>query len=75
VCGKPRHSGNVHELEETAMPLRYNRTRGDRRFGYVLIAVFTLGILGAALATYLNGGHVPQANAGVQLFAKTTAPV
>jgi hypothetical protein len=57
------------------MPLKYNRTRGDRRFGYVLIAVFTLGILGAALATYLNGGHVPQVHAGVPHLAKTTAPV
>jgi hypothetical protein len=55
------------------MPLKYNRTRGDRRFGYVLIAVFTLGILGAALATYLNGG-VPQVHASALHLAKTTAP-
>jgi hypothetical protein len=56
------------------MPLTYRRTRPDRRFGYVLIAVFTLGILGAALATYLNGGHVPQVNASALHLAKTTAP-
>ena len=59
------------------MSLSYysRRTRPDRRFGFVLIAVFALGILGGALATYLNGGHVPQADAGSPHLAKTTAPV
>ncbi len=53
----------------------YARRKPDRRFGYVLIAVFTLGILGGALATYLNGGDVPQVHASARYLAKTTAPV
>ena len=57
------------------MPLSYHRTRPDRRFGYVLIAVFTLGMLGGALATYLNGGHVPQTHASAPHITKMTAPV
>ena len=58
------------------MSLYYmRRTRPDRRFGYVLIAIFTLGILGGALATYLNGGHVPAVHASALQLTKTTAPV
>ena len=41
------------------MSLSYHRTRPDRRFGIVLIVVFTIGILGASLATFQNGGGVP----------------
>lgn len=42
------------------MSLSYYRTRPDRRFGIVLIVVFTIGILGASLATVMNGGEVPE---------------
>jgi len=63
-------------LEETAMPLLYYRAKPDRRFGLVLIAVFTLGILGGSLATFLNGGHVPEAQTAVIVQqAKATAPL
>ena len=43
------------------MSLSYRRTRPDRRFGIVLIAVFAIGILGATLATIINGGEMPEA--------------
>jgi hypothetical protein len=52
-------------------------TKPDRRAGFVLIAVFVLGILGASLATVINGGHLPQSastTATVHL-TKTTAPL
>ena len=57
------------------MALSYTRTRPDRRFGYVLIAVFTIGILGGALATILNGGTVPESHATVVHLTKTAAPM
>lgn len=57
------------------MSLSYHRTRPDRRFGFVLIVVFTIGILGASLATIRNGGEVPaQATATVHL-TKAAAPL
>lgn len=37
-----------------------HRTRPDHRFGVVLIVVFTIAILGASLATIMNGGQVPE---------------
>lgn len=55
--------------------LYIRRARPDRGFGYVLIAIFTLGILGGLLATYLNGGHVPEVRASSLQLAKTTARV
>ncbi len=57
------------------MSLSYYRTKPDRRFGFVLIAVFTLGILGGSLATFLNGGHVPASGTAVVHLTKTTAPL
>ena len=57
------------------MSLSYTRTRPDRRFGYVLIAVFTIGILGGALATVLNGGTVPDTHATVLHFTHSAAPL
>jgi len=57
------------------MSLSYTRTRPDRRFGYVLIAVFTIGILGGALATILNGGTVPDDHATVLHLTNTAAPL
>ena len=56
------------------MSLSYIRTRPDRRFGYVLIAVFTIGILGGALATILNGGTVPD-DVTVLHLTNTQAPL
>jgi hypothetical protein len=57
------------------MSLSYYRTKPDRRFGFVLIAVFTLGILGGSLATFLNGGHVPVSQTAVHVTTTTTAPL
>ena len=57
------------------MPLQHYRAKPDRRFGFVLVAVFALGILGGALATFLNGGHVPQAQTTTVHLTKTTAPL
>jgi hypothetical protein len=63
------------QLEETAMSLFHYRTRPDRRFGFVLIAVFTLGILGGSLATFLNGGVVPATHTATVHLTKTAAPL
>jgi len=57
------------------MARSYSRTTLDRRFGYVLIAIFTLGILGGALATALNGGDVPDAQTTTVHFIKATTPL
>lgn len=57
------------------MSLLQYRTKPDRRFGIVLIAVFTLGILGGSLATFLNDGHVPVSGTAVVHLTKTTAPL
>jgi hypothetical protein len=57
------------------MSLSYYRTKPDRRFGFVLIAVFALGILGGSLATFLNGGHVPVSQTATVHQAKTIAPL
>jgi hypothetical protein len=57
------------------MSLSYYRTKPDRRFGFVLIAVFTLGILGGSLATFLNGGVVPVTQTAIVHVTKTTAPL
>ena len=57
-------------------PSHYD-TKPDRRAGIVLIAVFVLGILGASLATVMNGGELPEsatATATVHL-TKMTAPL
>jgi hypothetical protein len=56
------------------MSLSYQR-RPDRRFGFVLIAVFTLGILGATLATVMNGGEVPQAATATMHLIKASEPL
>jgi hypothetical protein len=61
--------------EETAMSLDYNRRKPDRRFGFVLIAIFTLGILGGSVATFLNGGEVPVSHTAIVDLTKTTAPL
>jgi hypothetical protein len=63
------------QLEETAMSLSYYRTKPDRRFGFVLIAVFTLGILGGSLATFLNDGVVPVTHTAIVHVTKPTAPL
>jgi hypothetical protein len=63
------------QLEETAMSILYYRTKPDRRFGFVLIAVFALGILGGSLATFLNGGHVPESQTATVHLTKTAAPL
>ena len=57
------------------MSQSYHRSRPDRRFGIVLIAVFTLGILGASLATIMNGGELPQSAAATVHLTKTSAPL
>ena len=57
------------------MTLSYIRTKPDRRCGYVLIAVFALGILGGTLATILNGGTVPEGQATVLHLTNTQAPL
>ena len=57
------------------MSLFHYRTRPDRRFGFVLIAVFTLGILGGSLATFLNDGHVPVSGTAIVHLTKANAPL
>jgi hypothetical protein len=57
------------------MALSYKRTRLDRRFGFVLIAVFALGILGGTLATAMNGGQVPDTQTTTLHLIKMTAPL
>jgi hypothetical protein len=57
------------------MPLIYRHTKPDRRFGIVLIAVFILGILGATLATVINGGEVPQAATATIHLIKASEPL
>jgi hypothetical protein len=57
------------------MSLLYYRTKPDRRFGLVLIAIFALGILGGSLATFLNGGVVPGTQTATVHHSKTTAPL
>jgi hypothetical protein len=56
------------------MALLYYRSKPDRRAGLVLIAVFTLGILGASLATVMNGGELPQSVTASLHLTKITAP-
>jgi hypothetical protein len=56
------------------MALSYRR-RLDRRFGFVLIAIFTLGVLGGALATALNGGDVPDAQTATAHVTRTDGPL
>jgi hypothetical protein len=57
------------------MSLLFYRTKPDRRAGLVLIAVFTLGFLGASLATIMNGGELPRAPAASVHLAKIAAPL
>jgi hypothetical protein len=53
----------------------YHDTRPDHRAGFVLIAVFTLGILGASLATVINGGEVPDSTHATVHLTKATSPL
>ena len=57
------------------MSLLHNRTKPDRRAGIVLITVFTLGILGASLAAFLNGGDLPQSAYAHAHTIKISAPL
>lgn len=57
------------------MSLLYYRTKPDRRAGFVLIVVFTLGILGASLAAAMNGGDLPQSASASVHLPKMTAPL
>jgi hypothetical protein len=57
------------------MSLSDHRTRPDRRFGIVLIVVFTIGILGASLATIKNGGEVPKSAFATVHLTKSPAPL
>jgi hypothetical protein len=57
------------------MSLSYRHTRPDRRFGIVLIAVFTLGILGATLATVMNGGELPESTSAIVHLTKASSPL
>jgi hypothetical protein len=58
------------------MSLSNYRTTPDRRAGIVLIAVFTLGILGASLAAIINGGQVPAQSASATVhLTKLSAPL
>lgn len=57
------------------MSLLHFRTRPDRRAGLVLIAIFTLGMLGASLAIAMNGGNVPQPALTKVHPTKITAPM
>ena len=50
-------------------------TKPDRRAGIVLIAVFVLGMLGASLATVMNGGDLPQSASATVHLTKMTAPL
>lgn len=55
----------------------YHDTKPDRRAGIVLITVFILGILGASLATAMNGGQLPESAAATATvhLTKMTAPL
>lgn len=55
-------------------PSHYD-TKPDRRAGIVLIAVFVLGILGASLATVMNGGDLPQSASATVHLTKIAAPL
>jgi hypothetical protein len=58
------------------MSLLYYRNKPDRRAGFVLIAVFMLGVVGALLATAMNGGHMPeQPDPAIVYLTKITAPM
>lgn len=57
------------------MSLIHFRTRPDRRAGLVLIAVFTLGILGASLAAATNGGNLLRTASAKLQHTKITAPM
>lgn len=57
------------------MSLLCFRTRPDRRAGLVLIAIFTLGVLGGALATATNGGNPPRTTPPKLQLTKITAPM
>lgn len=57
------------------MSLLYYPRKPDRRFGFVLLAIFMIGILGGSLATFLNGGAVPEAHAAIVHVMKLTAPL
>jgi hypothetical protein len=50
-------------------------TKPDRRAGIVLIAVFVLGMLGASLATVMNGGDLPRSASATVHLTKMTAPL
>lgn len=53
----------------------YYDTKPDHRAGIVLIAVFVLGILGASLATVMNGGELPQSASATVHLTRMTAPL
>jgi hypothetical protein len=55
-------------------PSHYD-TKPDHRAGIVLIAVFVLGILGASLATAMNGGDLPQSASATVHLTKIAAPL
>ncbi len=57
------------------MSLLHCRTKPDRRAGLVLIAVFTLGILGASFACVMNGGCLPPSAAAKVHYTKVAAPM
>lgn len=57
------------------MSLLLFRPRPDRCAGLVLIAIFTLGILGGALATATNGGNPPRTTAAKLQRTTITAPM
>ena len=57
------------------MSLLSYRSKPDRRAGFVLIAVFTIGMLGASVAAALNGGKPPQGAAAHALAIMVTAPI
>lgn len=57
------------------MSLLHNRTTPDRRCGFVLIAIFVFGVLGGALATFLNGGDVPDTQTAIVHELKLSEPL
>ena len=57
------------------MSLTYYRSKPDLRAGFVLIAVFTIGMLGASLAAALNGGEAPQTITSDVRMVRATAPM
>ena len=57
------------------MSLLHYPTKPDRRAGFVLVAVFVLGMLGASLATVMNGGALPRSAAATVHLAKMTTPM